>query len=136
VPTEAWNQLPVSPVRQTVRLTMPQTTAPLVAPSRPTQTQGTSRLILKPPSLGKYTYWDCRASGFRLEYKKRDASQLKKPVGWRYLYFGYWSRADMLAILTELSPEDALRVLHAEANRSAKLFLKRKQEREKDNELT
>lgn len=82
--------------------------------------------------MGKYTYWDCRASGFRLEYKKRDASQIKKPVGWRYLYFGYWSRADMLALMTELSPDELMRVLHVEANRTAKRFLERKKEREKN----
>ena len=114
--------------RLSARVTMPLTTAPLSA--RPARS--TAPLVFKPPSMGKYTYWDVRASGFRLEYKKRDASQLKKPVGWRYLYFGYWSRADMLALMTELSPDELMRVLHVEANRTAKRFLERKKGREKN----
>lgn len=116
---------------RSARVTMPLNTALLSA--RP---KVTGPLIIKPPSMGRYTYWDCRASGFRLEYKKRDVSQLKKPVGWRYLYFGYWSRADMLALMTELSPDEVLRVLHVEANRTAKLYLERKKEREKNEQST
>lgn len=87
--------------------------------------------------MGRYTYWDCRASGFRLEYKKRNPRQVtRKPIGWDYLYFGYWSRADMLALMEELSPEDLIRVLHVEANRSAKKFLERQKERAKNGEST
>lgn len=83
--------------------------------------------------MGKYTYWDCRASGFRLEYKKRNAAKATK---WSYLYLGYWSRADMLALMAELSPNELLRVLHYEANRTAKKFLERKKEREKIGKIT
>lgn len=120
--------------RMSARITMPSTTAPLSA--RPSS-RVTGTLSFKPPSMGKYTYWDVRASGFRLEYKKRDASQItRKPIGWKYLYFGYWSRADMLALMTELSPDELMRVLHFEANRTAKRFLERKKEREENANTT
>ena len=126
-------EVKVEPERLSARVTTPLTTAPLSArPSR-----STSALAFKPPSMGKYTYWDCRASGFRLEYKKRNASQVsKKPVGFDYLYFGYWSRADMLALMTELSPDELMRVLHYEANRIAKRFLERQKVREKNGNIT
>lgn len=120
---------------------MPFTTAslsvrpavPATAPLSARTVKATAPLVFKPPSMGKYVYWDVRASGFRLEYKKRNASQVsKKPVGFDYLYFGYWSRADMLALMTELSPDELMRVLHYEANRTAKKFLERQKEREKN----
>ena len=109
---------------RTARLTMPSQTAPLSArPSRQT-----APLTIKPPSLGQYLYWDNRSSGHRLDYRKRNAASL---TGWDYLYLGYWSRADMLALVLKLSADDLLQVLRAEANRNAKLYLKRKEE--KDN---
>lgn len=42
----------------------------------------------------------------------------------------------MLALMEELSPEDLIRVLHVEANRSAKKFLERQKERAKNGEST
>jgi len=119
---------------RTARLTMPAPIAPLLAPP---SSRKTAPLVFSPPKMGRYTYWDCRASGFRLEYKKRNVHQVtRKPIGWDYLYFGFWSRADMLALMEELSPEDLIRVLHVEANRSAKKFLERQKERAKNGEST
>lgn len=107
---------------RTARLTMPAPTAPLSArPSRQTQP-----LVFSPPSLGMYYYWDNRKNGHRLEYKKRN----KRPLtGWeKKLYLGYWSRADMLALMVELSPEDLLKVLRVEAGRNARRYLERKRQ--------
>ncbi len=118
--------LPVEEVgteRLSARVTMPLTTASLSA--RPTR--ATAPLVLKPPSLGRYIYWDSRSSGHKLDYRKRNKTV---PSGFDYLYLGYWSPADILAILTELSADDALRVFRTEANRTAKLYLQRKKERE------
>lgn len=109
---------------RTARLTMPAPTAPLLART----SRQTTPLTIKPPRIGPYTYWDVRANGYKLDYKKRDSSL---PGGWRYLYLGFWSRADMLALVSELSPEDVVKVLRVEMNKNAKLYLKRKQERDK-----
>jgi len=38
----------------------------------------------------------------------------------------------MLALMTELSPDELIKVLHYEANRTAKKFLERQKEREKN----
>lgn len=42
----------------------------------------------------------------------------------------------MLALMTELSPDELMRVLHFEANRTAKRFLERKKEREENGNVT
>ena len=128
---EQWQPKPViKDEPRTARLTMPSPTAPLLAqPSLTRQTtRQTTPLTIKPPKIGRYTYWDVRANGYKLDYKKRDSSL---PGGWRYLYLGFWSRADMLALVLELSPEDVVRVLRVEMNKNAKLYLKRKQEQDK-----
>lgn len=120
---DQWQPEPVTIVGepQTARLTMPSPTAPLLArPSRQT-----TKLEFKPPSLGKYHYWDVRPAGYKLDYKKRDKSF---PGGWRYLYLGFWSRADMLALMVELSPEDFLKVLRVDAGRNARRYLERKRQ--------
>lgn len=116
---------PVGTPRTTARLAMPAQTAPLVA--RQSVSRVTGPLVLVPPPLGKYIYWDKRASGYKLDYKKRNSNSLS---GFDYLYLGYWSMADLINIMTELSPGEAVQVFLAEANRNAKLYLKRKRERD------
>lgn len=110
--------------QRSARVTMPLARASLSA-----QKKKTSPLSINPPQVGRYLYWDNRQSGHRLEFKKRDPAAKK---GWRYLYMGFWSRADMIALLTELDTGDALKVLRAEANRNAGLYLKRKKEKENE----
>lgn len=112
--------LPVTENGRSARLVAPQYTAPFTA-RLPIST------LLKPPSLGEYIYWDNRPSGHRLDYRKRNASQ---PGGFDYLYLGWWSREDMAALLTQLSADDALRVLRVECKKNAELYLKKKKERD------
>jgi len=121
---EQWQPEPVTIMDEprTARLTMPAPTAPFLART----SRQTAPLVLKPPSLGKYLYWDSRATGHKLDYRKRKPQTDNE---WDYLYLGFWSTADMLAILTELPLDDAIRVFRTEANRNAKLYLKRKEER-------
>lgn len=38
----------------------------------------------------------------------------------------------MIALLTELNPEDLMRVLRVEANRNAKMYLRRKEEKKNE----
>jgi hypothetical protein len=104
-------------------------TAPLMVPSpaRAQKSRTTGVLTIKPPSLGEFLYWDTRKTGYALCYKKRNKLS---PTGWDYLYLGFWSKADMLALTVELSADDLLKVLRVEANRNAKLYLKRKEERD------
>lgn len=99
----------------------------LPSPVQPLRARKTGKLELKPFPIGKYLYWDRRATGFRLDYKKRDKSY---PSGWKYLYLGFWSHADMLALMTELTPSDCISVIRREAQANALKYLKRRKQRE------
>lgn len=114
--------------QRSARVAAPPSTAPLSVQSPQSPTRATGKLTLKPPKIAKnYFYWEQRGGGFRLDYRKRNK---QKASGFDYLYMGWWATADMLAILTELSPAEAIAVLRAEANRNAQLYLKRKEERD------
>lgn len=125
LPVQVRNTGPLS-----ARVEAPKVTARLSVPQQSARSQPvrtTTALKINPPSLGKYLYWNERTTGFRLDYRKRN---MLSPTGFDYLYLGWWSKTDLLALFLELSPEDLMRVLRSEANRNAKRYLERKAERD------